>query len=239
MSLTQTQIIREYEKEIGANRGDIADNALNLADFVAEENVAFDDYLTMAFQASGKWKFDDSNHIKLPEITTNLVANQRSYIFGGDEQGNLILDVYRVYALGDNGYYLLNPIDPDFDTVSPSIYDGNALTGNPYQYDKVGNAVLLDPVPVANVTNGLKVSINREASYFTTADTSKKPGVPGLHHQWFYLKPALSYARRNSLSSYLRLEAEVMNLEARIKKDFSRRAKDEQTILTAEYIDSK
>jgi hypothetical protein len=238
MSLIQTQIIREYEKEIGANRGDIANNPARLADFVAEENIAFDDYLTLAFNSESRWQFDDSNHADFPEIVTDLVAGQRAYLFGVDQTGNIVLDVYRVYVKVNGEYTLINPIDKHYDDVDPSNYNGTDKQGVPYEYDKLGNAVLLNLVPQDSIVGGLKVLINREASYFTTSDTTKKPGVPGLHHKWFYLKPALDYARRHTLDSYNRLEAEVDKLEKQIKHTFAMRARDEQNILTAQIIDS-
>lgn len=239
MSLTQTQIIRQYELEIGANRGDIADNSTSLEDFVDQENIAFSDYLTLAFNTSGTWKFDDSNHPDFPEMTADIVIGQREYPFTTDEEGNLVLDIYKVYAKETGKDYLeLEAIDADTTGVENGITTGSTTQGVPYRYDKTANVIILDPVPSASVTGGLKVSINREATFFTTSDTTKKPGVPGLHHKWFYLKPALDYARRNSLNSYPRLEAEVRNLEADIKKNFSRRAKDEQSVMTPEPINS-
>lgn len=238
MSLTFDQIIAEYEDEIGANRGDIANNATRRSDFTRKANISFSDYLTLAFKTNGKWQFDDSNHTDFPEIVTDLVAGQREYIFGTDEEGNVILDVYRVYVKVNGQYVLIDPIDKNNDTVDPSNYNGLNAEGIPYEYDKLGNAVLLNLIPETTVAGGLKVLINREASYFTSADTTKKPGVPGLHHKWFFLRPALDYARRNSLSSYLRIEAEVTKLEADIKHTFTTRARDEQNILTAVTIDS-
>lgn len=175
MSLTHTQIIREYEKEIGANRGDVSGNSLRLDDFVAEENVAFDDYLNLAFSSESRWQFDDSNHTDYPEIVTDLVAGQRSYTFGVDENNNLILDVYRVYVKVNGEYVLIDPIDKSYDRVDPSNYDGLDKQGIPYEYDKFSNSVQLNLVPETTVEDGLKVLINREASYFTTSDTTKKP----------------------------------------------------------------
>ena len=239
MSLTQTQIIRQYEKEIGAQRDDVLNNTTRLEDFVDEENIAMSDYLTLAFNTSGTWKFDDSNHTDFPEMTADIVAGQREYSFTTDEEGNLILDIYKVYAKETGKDYLeLEAIDSDTTGVENGITAGSTVQGVPSRYDKTANVIILDPVPSANVTGGLKVSINREATFFTTSDTTKKPGVPGLHHKWFYLKPALDYARRNTLSSYNRLEGDVMKLEADIKKTFSRRAKDEQNTLSPEPIDS-
>lgn len=232
-------IVQGFELEIGAQIGDVSGNTSRLKQFTAQANVALDDYLTIALQSSGKWKFDDSNHTDYPEMTTNLVSGQREYTFTTDENGNLVLDIYRVYANTGNGYYLLDPVDPDSEDTAASFYNGVTTSGNPAQYDKKGNAIILDVSPSANVTNGLKVSINREALYFTYTDTTRKPGVPGNHHKWFYLRPALDYARRNSLASYPRIEAEVMKLEEIIKHDFAHRAKDQRPTLNINLENNK
>jgi hypothetical protein len=222
-----------YEKEIGANRGDISGNLIRLKEFTAEANNALDDYTRLAISASGRWKFDDSNHTDFPEITTDLVAGQREYTFVNDEEGNVILDIYRVYVKDSEGKFkLIKPIDADTETVDKSNYDGQDTEGDIYEYDKTANGILLNLIPQDGVINGLKVSINREASYFTYTDTTKKPGIYGLHHKYLYLKPALDYARRNTLTSYPRIEMEVLRIEREIKDGLNRRAKDERRRLT-------
>jgi hypothetical protein len=222
-----------YEKEIGANRGDISGNLIRLKEFTAEANNALDEYTRLAISASGRWKFDDSNHSDFPEIITDLVGDQRAYTFVNDEQGNVILDIYRVYVKNDQGnYVLITPIDPDTETVDVTNYDGQNTTGFSYEYDKTANAILLNRVPPTNVTDGLKVSINREASYFTYQDTTRKPGIYGLHHKYLYLKPALDYARRNTQTTFPRIEMEVLRIEREIKDGINRRAKDERRRLT-------
>jgi hypothetical protein len=239
MSLTQTQIIRQYEKEIGANRDDVLNSLTRLEDFVDEENIAFSDYMQLAAKSSGRWKFDDINHTDYPEITTNLVAGQRDYTFYTDENDSIILDIYKVYAKVNGQYVELKPVDPDSQENLTTLYNGVGTQGTIYQYDKTANSIRLDLVPSSNVTDGLKVSINREATFFTTDDTTKKPGVPGGHHKWFYLKPALDYARRNTLNSYNRLEAEVAQLTSVIISDFNRRGKDEKRRLTVRQESNK
>lgn len=239
MSLTQTQIIRQFEREIGANRGDISNNTTRLEDFVDDENIAFGDYLHIAFKASGTWKFDDSNHTDYPEIVTDLVSGQRSYTFTTDENGNLILDVYKVYAKISGEYQELEPVDPDSQSGLNTLYNGLSTQGTIYRYDKTANAINLDLIPSATVTDGLKVSINREATFFTTSDTTKKPGVPGNHHKWFYLRPALDYARRNNLTSYNRIEKEIADLTSVIISDFNRRSKDVRRRLIVRVEDNK
>jgi hypothetical protein len=222
-----------YEKEIGANRGDISGNLIRLKEFTAEANNALDEYTRLAISASGRWKFDDSNHTDFPEITTDLVAGQREYTFVNDEEGNVILDIYRVYVKDSEGKFkLIKPIDADTETVDKSNYDGQDTEGDTYEYDKTANGILLNLVPQDGVIEGLKVSINREASYFEHSDTIRRPGIYGLHHKYLYLKPALDYARRNTLTSYPRIEMEVLRIEREIKDGLNRRAKDERRRLT-------
>ncbi len=232
-----TGLVQQYELEIGANRGDVASNTNLLKEFTAKANSALDDYITLAIQSSGTWKFDDSNHSDFPEIVTNIVATQRNYPFTTDENGNLVLDIFKVYAKETGKAYVeLLPVDPDVIGNAPGIIDGLNTTGVPYQYDKTANVIRLDPVPSTSVTSGLKVSINREASYFTYTDTTRKAGVPGTHHKYFYLRPALDYARRNTLTSYIRIDGEILKLEAEIKEYFSKRNKDEILVITTPTI---
>ena len=227
-------LVQLYEREIGANLGDVTSSTQLLKQFAADANLAMDDYLTMAIQSSGTWKIDDSNHTDYPEIYTNIVANQREYTFVTDENGNAILDIYKVYVKdsASGAYRLLETYDSDSETEASTFSNGMSTTGLPSAYDKHANSIRFDVLPTGNVTDGLKVSINREGSYFISTDTTKKPGFPGVHHKYFYLKPALDYARRNTLSSYPRIEGEVMKLERDIKEYFDRRAKDEPQQLT-------
>lgn len=222
-------LVQMYEREIGANIGDVSSSTALLKKFAADSSVALDDYLALAIQASGTWKVDDTNHTDYPEILTNIVSGQREYLFITDENGNVILDIYKVYVRNSSSaaYRLLDTIDTDTEIEAGSITNGLSATGFASTYDKTANSIRLDVVPTANVTNGLKVSINREGSYFTYTDTTKKPGFPGIHHKYFYLKPALDYARRNTLTSYPRMEGELFKLENDIKEYFNSRTKDE------------
>ena len=224
-------LVQLFEREIGASRTDVSGNTNRLKEFAADANLALDSYLRMAFPAEGKWKLDDSNHSDYPEITTNLVANQRSYLFTSDENGNLLLDIYKVYVKVGSAYVEISPVDADKDANVSSFTDGLNTTGTVSRYDKTANAILLDPIPSSNVSSGLKVSINREASYFTYTDTTKKPGFAGIHHSYFFLKPAEDYARRNNLTSYPRIQNDIMKLEREITEFYGHRAKDENQSL--------
>lgn len=236
-------LVQQYEKEIGATRGTVSGNTNLLKEFTADANEALDEYTALALRASGKWQFDDSNHTDYPFIETDLLSGQRDYTFTLDEEGNLILDVYKVMVKDPNGIYVeIEAVDQQNDDYMESFYNGENTTGIPTRYDKTGNGIFLDVIPNYNWRTaqegekGLKIFINRESQYFTYSDTTRKPGVRGTHHKYFYLRPALDYARRNTLTSYPRIEAEFLKLTAEIKKDYGERAKDQQLIITTETI---
>jgi hypothetical protein len=83
---------------------------------------------------------------------------------------------------------------------------------------------------------GLLLYINREASYFTSTDTTKKPGVPGIFHRWFAIRPAEDYARRNNLTNYPLLRAERLQMEKDIAAYFGRRERDVRHIIKPKGI---
>lgn len=224
-------IVQIYEKELGFDRGYISGNTDRMKEFTADVNLAYDDFLDMAFKSGGTWQFDDSNHTDYPIITTNVVSGQRDYAFTLDENSNLILDIYRVMIADSSGVFReIMPVDQQTrnsnQVNTDSLIDGRNTSGIPSRYDKTANGIFLDLVPNYTYANGLKVHINREPSYFVYTDTTKKPGVPGIYHKYFALKPALDYARRKSLAVLPRLENEVFKMEQAIKDGFGKRERD-------------
>lgn len=212
---TERTLVRFYEREIGANKGYITGNTQRYADFVADVNDELDEFVRIATRADGTWQFDDYNYDTddgdQPVLYRNLVANQSDYSFLTDEFGNIILDLLAVYVKKGGVYVPLTPVDRVKNKYD-GLYAENGSTGTPDKYDKSGNTITVDPKPVENVTKGLKVEINREAYYFTTSDTTKKPGVPGVLHKVFYIGPAYKYARIHDLSVLPRLEREYYKL---------------------------
>lgn len=232
-------IIQLIEREIGVDKGYISGNATRLGHTTTDINMAWDNYLRIAFKNSGTWQFDDSNHTDYPIIYTDLVADQQDYSFTTDENSNLILDIYKIAVLPSataTVYEEIYPVDQQTKDRGRNLVEGNVDSGVPYQYDKTGNGIFLDERPSYSATNGLKIYINREASYFTTSDTTKKPGCPGNHHTYFAIKPAYEYARRNNLSITNALFNEVLKMEQEIAADFANRQRDERAQLTMKKI---
>lgn len=235
-------IVQTYEKEAGFNLGDISGDATALKLLAADVNQALDDFFAIALPASGTWQFDDSNQTSYPILTASLVQGQRDYPFTTDLDGNLILDIYKVMILPSataTQYVEVFPIDAQSDRYN-NIQANVVTQGVPLFYDKTADAIFFDPIPSYSVSAGIKVYINREASYFTYSDTTKKPGVPGLFHRYFAIKPAMEYARRKGLTSYAGLAKEVLDLEGdpergvigRIARYFGARERDKRKIMT-------
>lgn len=230
---TYKGLVQLYEKEVGFNRSDVSGNTDRLKEFTADVNIAWDDFLSIAFGPDGTWQLDDSNHTDYPFITTNLVSGQRDYTFTTDGSSNIILDIYRVMCKtsSSGSYQEIYPVDqntPNYlsNEDTTTFIDGQSTTGVPSRYDKVANGIQLDLIPSYNATSGLKMFINREPSYFAYTDTTKKPGCSGNLHKWFYIKPAHDFARRHTLAQLPRLEVEVAKLENVIKDSFRRRQRD-------------
>lgn len=190
-------------------------------------NLAIDRVLSLIFEVGGTWQFDDSNHTDYPIITTNIVSGQRDYSFTSDGNNNLILEVYRVLVADSSGnFFDVNPVDVSSGYAPAGFTDGSNTGGLPNTYDKLGNGIFLDPIPNYNRTGGLKVYINREASYFTTSDTTKKPGFAGIFHEYCALLPAYKYARDNSMAIANSLKNDVAEMENAIRDYYKSREKD-------------
>jgi hypothetical protein len=220
-----------------------------LAEVVSDVNLAVDRLLALAIRASGKWQYDDTNHTDYPIITTNLVSGQRDYSFTTDEGGNLILDIYRVMVADSSGvFYDLELVDQqtkDYKTIG--MVDGQDIEGTPSKYDKTANGIFLDAIPNYSVTGGIKIFINREASYFTDSDTTKKPGFDGRLHEYLAVRPTAYYAQRKRLDNanfwaneLLKYEGdEDKGITGLIESIYSKRSKDEPTKIIPKYRSSR
>lgn len=226
-------IVQIYEREIGAPLGHVSGNTVRLGQFVADANLAWDSYIHMALTSSGRWQFDDADHSGDPVYKTNLVSGTYQYALTTDSDSALILEVHRVAILPSATatlYEEIFPVDVQTDYSPGGLLEENTDGGTPTVYEIMKNEIWLDPIPNYNATNGLKVYISREPTYFTTSDTTSKPGCPGIHHKYFALKPALDFARRNNLTNYNAIAREVERLEKEIVEFFSKRLRNEKDI---------
>lgn len=207
----------------------ISGNSAQLGIWTTRVNQALDRAFAIIFTADGRWQFDDSNHTDYPIIYMDLTAGTQDYPFTTDANSNLILEIDKVLVAGANNgpYRELTAKDAQRDDDTSGFWDGNSTQGSPRYYDKTANAIFLDPTPSANVTNGLKVYISREGSYFTTSDTTKKPGFAGIFHDYLVVKPAFEFALLNGHANAGGLQILVNEREQQMAEYYARRNQDE------------
>ena len=210
-----------------------------VAKIVASANNYLDILTGYAIGADKRFQWDDTNHTKLPEGTTNLVASQSDYSFLTDEQGNTILTLVRMEILGTTGgtdWRQLLPID-ESDYYNESINRLQVTAGVSTHYDKIAdNIVRLYPKPNTAVTAGLKFYFQRTPSYFVAADTSKSPGVAPILHRGFVIAAAYDGALTLGLNNLQALSVEMVKEEKRMKEYFANRKNDERNIMTMKQI---
>jgi len=232
MSLTFTQITSLIDLEVKTNT-----TSYPLADKVLDINVALDDAIDIAIKSCGIGQVDDTNNTDYPIITTDLVLGQRDYSYTQDQTGNLVLDIYKVMIMNSSGVYEEIPqVDMQSQRGTESFYDGLNVTGQPTCYDRTGNGIIFDVIPNYNATAGLKMFINREGSYFTVSDTTKKPGIDGRLHEYLVVSPACKFAQRNSLNNEQLLYNRKLLLEKKISEVYSKKDRGVRKILSKKPI---
>jgi hypothetical protein len=236
MSQTYSNIVNVINDNLNTD-----DTSFTLASKTRYVNLGID-YLLLALfgvGGGGTWELDDYNQSDYPIITTSLISGQRDYSFTTDGSGNLVLDIYKVQVkISSSGQYKdIYPVSQQeanfngdgsiVDGIAvQTMTDGNNTGGIPTSYDKTANGIFLDPIPNYNSTNGLRVFINRESTYFTSSDTTKKWGYTGLWHEYLILYTCYQYARAQDLPNREVLKRDLMELEDKIKRHLGSRQRD-------------
>lgn len=193
------------------------------------------DYVTgYAIGADMRFQWDDTNHTKLPEGTTDLTINQSDYSFLTDEQGNNIVTLTGISLLDESSslYVPLKEMDRndpyyDVDTFGQTV-------GTPTRYDKIAdNIIRLDYKPSATVSAGLKFYFQRTPSYFAATDTTKTPGVSPLLHRGFVIAAAYDGAITLGLGNLQALGIEKQMEEEKMIRYFGDRNQDVKKVMNS------
>lgn len=216
--------------------GRISGNSVQLGLWTTRANNAIDKIHERILQVSGyKRQFDDVNHPDYNTIYANLVSGQSNYVFTTDEGGNVILDLYRAYAKPDGGNY--EPLELVDELSDYDFYSEASVTGTPTKYaKKTDGSITVKPTPDANVTSGLKLEISREGDYFTTSDTTQKPGFRGTLHDLLPTYMVLEYAEENTVANVNLLERRAQKLEKALDRAYGKVAPDERTVIRGKRI---
>lgn len=230
-------LLQRIEAKLGFPDGYITGDTTRLAQFTGMVNLGLDKVFHVIFGADGRWQFDDSNHTKYPILTGNIVSGQRDYSFTADSDSNVVLDIHRVFyrKSTDDPYYELTPVDvqTDAEYKISSFTDGLNIEAHPSKYDKTSTGIFLETLPPDNVTNGLKVYVNREGSYFATSDTTKSPGFAGSYHDYLALFVCYDYALANNLANRDVFKRDMLEMEEQIREFYGRRDRHQRKVFSA------
>jgi hypothetical protein len=190
------------------------------------------DFVTgYAIGADKRFQWDDTNHTKLPEGTTELTINVTDYSFLTDEQGNQIVTLTGVSILNNGKYEPLKLVDRNDSDYDPSTF--GTTSGVPTCYDKIAdNVIRLDYKPTATVAAGLKFYFQRTGSYVAADSTTKTPGVSPLLHRGYVIASAYDIALTLGLKNLQALSVERQKEEQKVQTYFSIRSQDERKIMT-------
>lgn len=230
-----TGLVQLCEDNCGFNRGDISGSTDLLKKFTGWMNLGLDDMWGIILLACNLGGLDDNNYTDYPFYSTNLVSGQRDYSYITDGDNNVILDIHKVMVANPSGkfaeIYAVNQETITKGTNNQasvtSFFDGYNASGIPTRYSKLGgNAIFLDVIPNYNSTGGLLMFGTREASYFTVADTTKKPGVSGIYQSYPALFASEMYAGMKTLSNLKKLQQDKINMQRAIQVYYAQRDKD-------------
>lgn len=185
-----------------------------------------------AIGADKRFQWDNTQHTKLPEGTTDLTQDQIDYSFLTDEDGNQIVTLTGVSVLR-NGYFVpLEPVDRKDPTIDMSIF--GTQRGVITAYDKIAdNIIRLDAKPDSNVTGGLKFFFQRTSPAFEATDTTKTTGFSQLLDRGFIIASAYDGAITLGLPNTQALSVELEKEERKMIEYFEARNNDEEMRLRA------
>lgn len=185
-------------------------------------NQAIKIILSWIHEAYGGWLYDDNNNTDFAEATTTLTSGQVDYSL---PDGNLKVQGVSIKTQGSTGtFYPLIPITLEQinDTGTSEAYF-YSTAAQPKYYRLLAKSIKIYPAANYSVSNGIKLYESREATLFTTTDTTKTPGFDANYHEGVPTFMAMQYAKINQLPNKNDLINDWLLFEQRLKKDYSQR----------------
>lgn len=205
------------------------------ADMLISINTAYNRVASLILQADGRWQWDDDNRTDLPIATTTITTSQQDYAIAVTHLKLLRAEVKQ------NGATTFTKLD-QVDQEDWALNIDNTSTGAPACYDKLGNSVLLYPIPNYTQAASLKLYFQRGPDEFTSGQVTagtKAPGFNSLYHDLIPLWVAYDYAVANGLPTASGYFIEIQRKEDQIVRDYSKRNKDDSAKLTMSPINHR
>lgn len=213
----KTGLIQRCEKFTNLGYGGISGSANDLLDFTVKINDAFDELMPLLLSFSNYLKWDDTNQTDLPIGTINMVSGQADYTIAQDDNSLDILNITQLEILPSSSasnYIEMEEMTIDDPRAIVAMAPNSSETGVPVAWLKRGNTVFLYPKPNYASTNGIKIFFEREASYFSSIDTTKEAGIPRPFQLLLALRASLDWLLVNKPANTML----ISRIEIRIAK---------------------
>lgn len=232
---TYNGIIQAEERLVySSDYGRISGNTKELAQWTVRNNQALSRAMALMLRYQDYWQADDWNHGTINTATEDIVSGTREVPLTNPEDVLFIFAVAIYQDATTTDWTQIKPLDIRQQTARPYIEDQPSRTGVPFQYDKVGGYIVLDPTPDYSRTDGLKYYYQRTPHQFLTSDTTATAGIPAIFDQLIPLYAVDAYATENTNTNLKQLVAnDIFRMENDIKSFFSQRSKDQEPQLRA------
>ena len=199
--------------------------------------------MIIANEAAGKNQpVDDTNHTDYPVIYADVVSGEQDVVVTIDENGNQIQNIYKVILTTPDGFrHTLQQVDI---TDADDSFMLNSTTGIPYTFDLSANGIFLHQTPNFSLVGALEIWTSRGGSYFTSADTTKKPGIPERFGEYLILRPSYFYCLEKGKEQASAYREALYGrdgrggMEAQIKAFYAKRNKVDEMVITSETVNS-
>jgi hypothetical protein len=208
-----------------------------LTKFTRAANKGLDKAITLIFKSDARWKWDDANNTSdLPIAYSDLEADQSDYGIAVTH-----LKIRRMRVTDTEGNWITIERKTRRELTDAQL---NAESSTPTSYDIVGNSLIFNPAPsystdgAATNASGIEMQLQRGASYFDIADTTKKPGFASQFHQLVSLYAAEEYCAKNDMPKRLAvIQNAIIKMEGDVQLFYSQRDEDEQPKLSVRNED--
>jgi len=213
-----------------------------LAAKTVDVNNALNQYFILANSVGGNFRpVDDTNQVDYPIMKADVTINKQDYLIYLDATNNQVLEIYKVRLLLPDGVTWVTLKQIDQDTIDDDDLQ-TVVSGIPSEYYVNSNGIFLVQKPNYNMTEGVEVWFNRTPTYFTVSDTTKKAGIPWVHHEYLALRPSYFYCLQKGLPQAVDFRLRLFGNDGRggmeedIKKYYRDRNKDFQSVLSPQQL---
>lgn len=219
-------------------------------DRVIDINVWYQKVVSIILDSQDESDYDDPNQTQYPIVTFPLSLN-RDYLF---EPGISMLKIKDVSITYDGvNYYKAKPTDTGssyYATAPASATAQNAKIDNQFSkvcpgYDMKYNAFWIYPLANStDITNGAQAIVEffRQPVEFTLSDLTagtKSPGFDASFHAFLAYGPAYEYCRSKGLPQTEAIYRDLLDLEGRIRRQYSSKQLDRRYQLVTDYQNYK